>query len=91
VAERHPLGGRVVLQHDDVDLIVDLEELRRMTDTSPGHIRNVQEPVDAAEIDECAVIRDVLDGALEDLALGEGMQRVLLLFRVFLLEENFAG
>ncbi len=27
VAERHPLGGRVVLQHDDVDLFVDLEEL----------------------------------------------------------------
>jgi hypothetical protein len=35
VPERDPLGRRVVLQDDDVDLVVHLEELGRMTDATP--------------------------------------------------------
>ena len=91
VAERDALGRRIVLEHDDVDLVVDLEELRRMTHAAPRHVGDVQQAVDAAEIDERAVVGDVLDGALEHLAFGERVQRVLLLLRVFLLEEDLAG
>src|SRR6185295_8434243 len=82
------LGGRVVLEDDDVDLVVDLEELRRVADAAPRHVGDVQQPVDAAEIDERAVIGDVLDDTLEDLALGQRLERVLLLFGVLLLEER---
>ena len=39
VAERHALGRRVVLQHDDVDLVVDLEELRRDGSRGPTTCR----------------------------------------------------
>ena len=90
VAERDALGGRVVLEHDHVDLVVDLEQLGGMAHPAPRHVGDVQEAVDAAEVDERAVIGDVLDDALEHLALGEGLQRVLLLLGVLLFEERLA-
>ena len=90
VAERDALGRRVVLEHDHVDLVVDLEELGRMADAAPRHVGDVQQAVDAAEIDERAVVGDVLDDALEHLALGERLERVLLLLGVLLFEERLA-
>ena len=90
VAERDALGRRVVLEHDHVDLVVDLEQLGRMADAAPRHVGDVQQAVDAAEIDERAVVGDVLDDALEHLALGERLERVLLLLGVLLLEQRLA-
>ena len=63
VAERDALGRRVVLEHDHVDLVVDLEQLGRMADAAPRHVGDVQQAVDAAEVDERAVVGDVLDDA----------------------------
>ena len=37
-----------------------------MADTAPGHIANMKNTVDAAEIDEGAVVGDVLDGAFKN-------------------------
>ena len=62
-----------------------------MTDAAPRHVGDVQQAVDAAQVDERAVVGDVLDGALQHLAFGERVQRVLLLLRVFFLEEDLAG
>ena len=90
VAERDALGRRIVLEHDHVDLVVHLEQLGRMADAAPRHVGDVQQAVDAAEIDERAVVGDVLDDALEHLALGERLERVLLLLGVLLLEERLA-
>ena len=90
MAERDALGRRVVLQHDDVDLVVDLEELGRMADAAPRHVGDVQQAVDAAQIDERAVVGDVLDDALEHLAFGERLERVLLLLGVLFLEQRLA-
>ena len=45
--------------------------LRRMVDAPPGHVGDVQEAVDAAQIDEGAVIGDVLDDTVDHLALLE--------------------
>jgi hypothetical protein len=90
VAERDALGGLVVLQHHHVDLVVDLEELRRVADAAPRHVRDVEQAVDAAQIDERTVVGDVLDDAAEDLALGERLERGLLLLGVLLFEEDLA-
>jgi hypothetical protein len=57
VAERDALGRRIVLEHDHVDLVVDLEELGRDADAAPRHVGDVEQAVDAAEIDERAVVR----------------------------------
>ncbi len=48
----------------------------------------MQQAVDAAEIDERAVVGDVLDDAGENLALGQRVERVLLLLRVLFFEED---
>src|SRR5579872_4413744 len=90
VAERHALGRRVVLQDDDVDFLIDLEQLRRVRHAAPRHVGDVEQAVDAAEVDERPVVGNVLDDAAEDLALGERVERVLLLFGVLLFEEHLA-
>ena len=59
-------------------------------DAAPRHVGDVEQAVDAAEIDERAVVGDVLDHAAEDLALGERVERVLLLLGVLLFEEDLA-
>ncbi len=74
-----------------IDLVVaPFEQLRRVVDASPGHVGDVQQAVDAAEVDERAVVGDVLHDALEHLAFGEDVERVLLLLGVLLLEERLA-
>ena len=45
-----------------------LQRLGRVVDAPPGDVGDVQQAVDAAEIDEGAVVGDVLDHAVEDLA-----------------------
>src|SRR3989338_6360296 len=90
VAQGHPPGLAVEVQHDDLDLVPDLEDLRRVADAAPAHVGHVQEAVDAAEGDEGAVVGDVLHGAREDHALGEHLERVLLLLLALLLEDRAA-
>ena len=59
-----------------------------MVDPAPGHVRHVQQAVDAAEIDEGTVVGDVLDHAVDDLALLEGLQRVGAQLLPLLLQER---
>ena len=72
--QRDALGLRVELQHLDLDLVADSEQLARVVHPAPGHVGDVQQAVDAAEIDERTVVGDVLDHAVDDLALLEGLQ-----------------
>ena len=51
----------------------------------------MEEAVDAAEVDERAVLGDVLDDALDDLALLEVWQGLRSLHLALLLEEHAAG
>jgi len=90
VAERHPPALAVEVQNDDLDLIPDLEDLGGVTDAAPAHVRHMQEAVDAAQVDEGSVVGDVLHGPGEDHALGEHLQRVLLLLLALLLQHGTA-
>jgi hypothetical protein len=64
---------RLLVDLDDLDLdrLADGHDLGRMVDAAPGHVGHVQQAVNAAEIDERAVLGDVLDDAVDDLALFE--------------------
>src|SRR5579875_302764 len=62
-AERDTRALAVELEDPHVDLVADLDDLGRMLDALPCHVRDVQQAVDPAEIDEGAVIREVLDRA----------------------------
>ena len=89
-AERDALALGVELEHHDVDLVADLEHLGRVVDPAPGHVGDVQQAVDAAEVDEGAVLGEVLDDALDDLAFLELVERLLLLLGALLLEHGLA-
>ena len=89
-AEGDALLFGVELEHHDLDGFADLDDLRRMADPSPRHIADVQNAVDAAEIDEGAVAGDVLDCALEDHALLENFEDLLLELVPLLLQERAA-
>ena len=52
-----------------LDVLLDLDALGRMADSPPTHVRDMQQPVQAAQVDEDAEIGDVLDHALANLAL----------------------
>src|SRR5581483_3557430 len=58
------------IENHDVDVLADLEDFRGVTDAAPAHIGDVEEAVDAVEVDERAEIGDILDGALADVARG---------------------
>ena len=70
-----PEGDLLVLlvevEDDDLDLLADLEQLRRVADLAPGHVRDVEEAFDAADVDEGAEARQGPDEALELLAFLE--------------------
>ena len=70
-AERDAL--RLGVDADDLHLhrVADVEDLGGVIDAAPGHVGDVQQAVDAAQVDEGAVVGDVLDETVDHLALLE--------------------
>src|SRR5690606_15396987 len=64
---------RVRIDADDLHLhrVADIDDIARVIDAAPGHVGDVQQTVDAAEVDERAVVGDVLDHAVDDLTFAE--------------------
>ena len=89
-AERDAL--RLGIDADDLHLhrVADVEDLGGVIDAAPRHVGDVQEAVDAAEVDERAVVGDVLDEAVDDLALVEARDDVGALLGARLLEHGAA-
>ena len=79
-AERYALG--FLVDPDDLHLhgVADVDDLVGVVDALVAHVSDMQQAVDAAEIDECAVIGDVLDHAVDDLAFGEVLDQPRALF-----------
>src|SRR6202042_577914 len=89
-AERDTVG--LVVDLDDLDLhrLTDGQHLGRMVDTTPRNIGDVQQTVDAAEVDERTVIGDVLDDAVDHLTLFEVLHQFLALFGAGLFQNRTA-
>ena len=51
----------------NVNFVTDVNHFGRMLNALPSHIGDVQQAVDAAEIQKCTVIGEVLDHAFDDL------------------------
>ena len=58
-----------------------------MADAAPAHVGDVQQAVDAVEVDECAEVGDILDGALADVARGHFREELLAALGAFLLDQ----
>ena len=56
----------VELENLGFEFLTNLNDFARVTDAAPGQVRDVEETVDAAEVDEGTVVGDVLDDALDD-------------------------
>ena len=67
-AEADALLLVVDVEDDDVEVLADLEHFGRMADAAPAHVGDVEQAVDAVEVDERAEVGDVLDRALADVA-----------------------
>ena len=78
-AQRDLFAVLVDVQDHDLDLVVDLEHVAGMVDPAPAHVGDVQQAVDAAQVDERAEVGDVLDRALADLADLDLLEELLLL------------
>ncbi len=76
-AERNPFFLGVEFQHDDLDLFTHLDNFRRMVDSAPGHVADVQNAVDAAKIDKSAVAGDIFHRAFENHTLFEYLENIL--------------
>src|SRR6185312_8273215 len=83
---------RLVVDLDDLDLhlLADVEHFGRVIDAAPGDIGDVQEAVDAAEVDERTVVGDVLDHAVDDLTLFEVLHQFLALLGAGLFQHGAA-
>ncbi len=87
-AERDTVGLVVDLDDLDLDRLTDGEHLGRVVDAAPRDIGDVQQAVDAAEVNERTVIGDVLDHAVDDLTLFEVLHQFLTLFGAGLFENR---
>ena len=74
-AQGYALTIPVKFENADADFIANIDDFARVLDTTPSHIGDVKQAVDAAEIHESTVIREVLDDSLEVHTLGEGGQQ----------------
>ncbi len=79
-AQRHAVLLGVELEDLGGDLLAGLHHLARVADTAPGHVGDVQQAVDAAEVHERAVLGDVLDDAADDGAFLQGFHQLGALF-----------
>ncbi len=89
--QAHPILFPVELEDLHVHLVTDANHLGRMTDTAPGHIGDVQQTVHTAQIDERAVVCEVLDDAFDRLAFLKLRQQRFALHTVFFFEYRAAG
>ena len=63
--ERDALAVAIDVEHLDAHLLADLEDLGRVRDVAPGELGDVDQAVDAVEVDERAEVDDVRDLAVD--------------------------
>ena len=86
-AEADALLLAIDVENDDVDVLSDLKHFGRMADAAPAHVGDMEQAVDAVEVDERAEVGDVLDGALADVARGHLREELLAPLHAFLFDE----
>ena len=85
------MGLVIDLDDADLDLLADGQHLARVVDPAPCDVGDMQQAVDAAEVDERAVVGEILDRALDHLAFREVGDDFVALLGPALLEHGAAG
>ena len=90
-SQRDALLVAVVLQNFYLDLIADIHQIFGMSQPAPGHVGDVQQAVNAAEVHEGSVLGQVLDHSGEDGAFLQVFERLGALFVLLRLEKLLAA
>src|SRR3954470_7040617 len=88
--ERDALLFVVVLQNFYLDLVANVDQVARMREASPAHVGDVEQAIEAAEVDERAVVGKVLDGAVHDGALLQVLEGLGAKLGLLLVQNLFA-
>ncbi len=89
--ERDPFFFVVDVEDDDFDFLAHGEGFRRVVDASPRDVGDMEETVDAIEVDERTEVREVLDLPLDLVADLHGSQELLAFVRAFLFDDFAAA
>jgi len=89
-AEAHARALAVELEDAYLDLIAHLDDFRGVLDALPRHVGDVQQSVDAAEVDERTVVGEVLDRAAHHCAFLQVVHERRALGRELLLHHGTA-
>src|SRR5437773_795511 len=89
-AEADALALPVDVEHLDLELPADLHELGGVRDATVAHVGDVEQAVDAAQVDEGAEVRDVFHDALAHLADLELLHQDVTLGLALRLEQHAA-
>ncbi len=79
-AQRNAVFLLIVFEYFSSNLLTDCEYFGWVTHTTPCEVGNVQQAIDATEVNECAVVGDVLDDTGNHGALFQGFHQLLTLF-----------
>ncbi len=90
-SQAHPLLFPVDVQHHHVDVLPDLEQFRGMPDAPPAHVGDMEQSIDAVEVNEGAEISDILDCSLADVARGHVREQLAPLFIALLFDQLAPG
>src|SRR5262249_18108087 len=90
-AQRDPLALPVDVEHLHPHRVADRDDLGRVVDVAPGELGDVDQAVDALQVDEGAEVDDVRDLALDNLAGLEAAENLLAHLLALLLEDGAAG
>ena len=87
-AERYTVLFAVEFENLDHDLVANIDDFARMPNSAPRHVGDVQQPVNPTQIDERAVIREILDDAFDLLAFLQGTEQFFAFGAVFLFQHS---
>jgi len=90
-AEGDALLVLVDVENLNGELLTDLDEFGRVVETGPGHVGDMEEAVDAVEVDERTEVGDVFDCADDFIADGDSAEEGLAFLRAFLLDDFAAA
>src|SRR5699024_8758819 len=89
--QRNAHAFTVESQHADLELVAHFHNLGRMTYALPGHVGDMQQAIDTAQIQEGTVVGEVLDHTLDHCTFGQAFDQILALGSVFVLDHRAAA
>ena len=79
-AQRHAIFLGVKLENLGGDFLAGSDDFAGVADPAPGHVGDVQQAVNPAEVDKGAVLSDVLDHTMHHRTFFEGLHQLGALF-----------